>query len=156
MILASINVVLPLVRPLSITLQIRALSHVHKVPIKVYQADSPLLCIGEEYPSDRALHISYVCGNCSPHLAYYTCSSHTILPTYWRKHACDLGMRPTHRSVCVGGGLGMRLTQRRKCVFVGDVVSSVFHPLSMITRYCPLCRPGTTITSMVLASTTTH
>lgn len=40
-------------------LEIRALSHVYQVPIIVYQADSPLLCIGEEHPTDSALCISY-------------------------------------------------------------------------------------------------
>ena len=31
-------------------MQIRALSHVYKIPIKVYQAEAALISVGEEYP----------------------------------------------------------------------------------------------------------
>ena len=35
-----------------IVIQIRALSHVYKVPVKVFQAQAHVLTIGEEYPDD--------------------------------------------------------------------------------------------------------
>ena len=37
-----------------VRVQIQALSHVYTVPVKVYQAEAPVVVIGEEeYPDDR-------------------------------------------------------------------------------------------------------